>query len=123
VTAVGLGVNTSLLDCWVVVATGVAFVVGTGVDMTGADSTGLDAAGDEATGVDLTGVDAFEVVATSVADVTGLTEPELPKFDPAVVLAPEETPTFLTMTTSPSILVTLTSTVVVPKPAVFIKKL
>jgi hypothetical protein len=120
ITAVGLGVNTNLVDCWVVVAAGVAVVVGTGVDTSGVDSTGAT----DTTGVDWTGVEATGAGATGViAGVAGWAEPELPKFDPAVVLAPEEIATFFTMTVSPSILVTLTSTVVVPKPAEYKKKL
>jgi len=48
---------------------------------------------------------------------------EVPKFELAVTLAPLLTSTSLTMTTLPSVLVTLTSTVVVPNPLEFSKKL
>lgn len=48
---------------------------------------------------------------------------EEPKFEVAVVLAPLLISTSLTITTLPSVLVTLTSTVVVPKPLEFSKKL
>lgn len=101
------------------------------------------AAIDVATGVEVATTGAFEteLVASGVEDATGVEEttateedagevstdaatlPEDPKFEPAVVLAPAEIATFFTTTVSPLELVTLTSTVVVPNPAGFSKKL
>jgi hypothetical protein len=59
-----------------------------------------------------------------VGDSTGATvDPDEAKLPDAVTEPPLLTSTLLTITTSPSMLVTLTSTVVVPKPIEFSKKL
>jgi hypothetical protein len=116
----------------------VSLVADADVDVVGAMTT----AGDVATGataavVVVSGVETGDAVAADVATGVAATgeedtaattdelpeEEEVPKLVAAVVLAPETTETPLTVTTLPSVLVTLTSTVVVPKPAEFSKKL
>jgi len=57
------------------------------------------------------------------AELATATAPDEPKLLEAVVDAPLLTVTLFTITTSPSVLVILTSTVVVPKPEAFWKKL
>lgn len=113
------------------------------MELVAAGFVGL-AAFDVATGVEvatITGAFDTEEATSGVGDATGVEEttaaeedageasteaatlPEDPKFEPAVVLAPAEIATFFTTTVSPLELVTRTSTVVVPNPAEFSKKL
>lgn len=65
--------------------------------------------------------DVATTAATAVTDDEETTElePEVPKLHDAVVEAPLLTSTLLMITESPLSLVTLTSTVVVPNPALF----
>lgn len=80
---------------------------------------------DSATGVEaattIDDEDEATIVVTADAEVT--LDPDDPKLLDAVVDAPLLILTSLTITTSPLSLVTLISTVVVPKPAEFSKKL
>lgn len=98
------------------------------------EETSLDtAAGEETTAGDAVDVDSaagvedatgvLEDVAMAAAEEEPEPEPEVPKLLDAVVEAPLLISTLLTMTESPLSLVTLTSTVVVPKPELFSKKL
>jgi len=73
-------------------------------------------------------VEVLDEAATAVDDAAScdeLADPGLdgPKLPDAVVDVPLETSTFLTITISPSILETFTSTVAVPKPLEYSKKL
>lgn len=97
-----------------------AAVAATAGDEEVVDSTiGVEAA---ATGVL---EDVVTIAATAATDEEEATEvePEVPKLLDAVVEAPLLTSTFLMITESPLSLVTLMSTVVVPNPALFSKKL
>jgi len=79
-----------------------------------------------ATDVVGTGVTTFttdDVDCGAADEATTLDEPDEPKFLDAVIDTPLLTVTLLTITTSPSSLVILTSTVVVPKPDDCSKKL
>lgn len=73
---------------------------------------------DSATGVEAATTTDDEDEAT-IADAEFALDPDEPKLLDAVVDAPLLTSTSLTITTSPLSLVTLISTVVVPKPAEF----
>ena len=91
-------------------------------------SEGMLSSVDVAMGADVELVSAAATACVGVAaeDATGETSPTAPadpKLLDAVVEAPLATSTSLTTTTSPSTLVTFTSTVVVPKPLEYWKKL
>lgn len=88
-----------------------------GVPVTCADEGVVDSA----TGVEaaMTADDEDEATTAATADAGVTVDPDEPKLLDAVVDAPLLMSTLLTITTSPLSLVTLISTVVVPKPAEF----